>query len=402
MLTGSQYINDLGQSEIFYGMVVALFPLGRMVGSLPVGFWSDNSGFRKPMLFANFMGVIGGCLYGLASYFGSPSLCLAGRILGGIGATHPLSAWAARGYPPERRAEIESFQKSMNNLGIIFGPWLNAFFAKSDLKAGPFILNPETAAGYCPALLSLIVLIGMFIYLEEPPPVQKSETVVAENPFKVLVTSGIWVCLLLVIARNMQLSSITMILTGLNSQVLDWGVVRNSACSAVVALLSLGSGLVCVMLLNRGVSSNGIIRVGLAINFVVAVIGLVSGFRLVMHPESSSMPLFLVMSTLQCMVMIFYSGPTGGVYQQGCGKQQGLLGGVFTMFTSGGRVIGPFLGGSFLAKNPLPMTISVILSIFLCIIFHCAFYDRLQRTDQLARQTKASSEALARDADQEA
>merc|ERR1712000_402326 len=108
-------------------------------------------------------------------------------------------------------------QKSMNLLGVIVGPALNAFVSGLDVEIGPFYLNARTAAGYCPALLSIILLVGCFFYIEEPPAIEQTSQGESRNPFKGLLTSGAWVCLLLAFQTNLQLAAIDTVLADLNS-----------------------------------------------------------------------------------------------------------------------------------------------------------------------------------------
>merc|ERR1712100_349903 len=96
------------------------------------------------------------------------------------------------------------------------------------------------------------------------------------------------------------------------------------------------------------------------------------------------MALFLIMGGFQCIFILYYTGPTGGLYQQACGKQQGLLGGVYLMFFAAGRPCGSMLGGVLLNGSPMALVISVPVSIAACLALQVAVWKQLQRTDDLA------------------
>ena len=51
-ITEPDCIGDMGQSQIFYGLVAAMFVTFRTLPLMPDGVWSDKSGFRKLSPFA--------------------------------------------------------------------------------------------------------------------------------------------------------------------------------------------------------------------------------------------------------------------------------------------------------------------------------------------------------------
>lgn len=383
MVTGADYVTKhLGQSLIFYGAVVAAFPIGRILVLMPMGYWSDKGTFRMPFAICNILAILGGVMYGLASFAGSANLALAGRIVGGAGATQPVGAWAARAYPPAHRAKVESMQKAMNLMGVIVGPALNCIVADLNVEIGPFYLNTQTAAGYFPAVLSVIMFLGCLFGVEEPPAMEASTEIEAtQNPLKVLFTSGAWVCLILAFQTNLQLAAFDTVLAELNQDQLGWGVDASSACFGVIALLCLTGAVASIVMLGRGFRCTVIIAIGLVLNMCVSVPGM---WAVRSAPGQASMTLFLVMGGFQCVAILFYTGPTGGLYQQACGKQQGLLGGVYLMFFAAGRPCGSMLGGVLLNGSPMALVITVPVSIIMCSALHFAMWKRLQRTDDLA------------------
>lgn len=388
MVTGSAYVETLHRSPFFYSLIIAAFPIGRLVLLMPMGLWCDKGQFKYPFAVCNLVSIIGGIMYGLASVAKSPMLALIGRVVGGFGATQPVSAWAARGYPPEKRTKVESMQKSMNLFGVIVGPMFNAIVANINVRIGPedspvFILNDQTAAGYLPALLSLILLIGSWLYIEEPPPMEPTPPGETEaNPWKVLFSSGAWICLLLAFQTNLQLAAIDTVLAPLDTKFFGWGTVLNSCVFGGIAFLCLFGAAAAIILLNKGLRCTTLIVIGLVFNILVCVPGM---WAVRDAPgDSTNMWLFLIMGGFQLVAIMFYTGPTGGVFQQACGKKQGLLGGLYLMFYSGGRPVGSIVGGTLLNGKPLLLVFLIPSSIVSCLVLLMLVYKRLDDTDKKA------------------
>merc|ERR1712166_491567 len=174
-------------------------------------------------------------------------------------------------------------------------------------QIGPFYLNTQTAAGYFPAILSFVMLLGCFFFVEEPPandvsPGDEDE----QNPWKVLMSSGAWVCLLLAFQTNLQLAAFDTVLSELNEELLDWEVVANSGCFGIIALLCFIGAAASIIMLSRGYRCNTIIALGLLFNMCVSVPGM---WAVRSAPSSANMTLFLVMGGLQCIAILFYTGP---------------------------------------------------------------------------------------------
>lgn len=279
-------------------------------------------------------------------------------------------------------------QKSMNLFGVIVGPMFNAIVANIHVRIGPedspgFILNAQTAAGYLPALLSLILLIGSWLYIEEPPPMQPTPPGETEdNPWKVLFSSGAWVCLLLAFQTNLQLAAIDTLLAPLDTQFFGWGTTLNSLVFGCIAFLCLFGAAAAIILLNKGLRCTTIIVIGLVFNILVCVPGMwaVRDGR----GDSTNMWLFLIMGGFQLVAIMFYTGPTGGVFQQACGKKQGLLGGLYLMFYSGGRPVGSIVAGTLLNGKPTLLVFLIPSSIVSCLVLLMLVYKRLDNTDKKA------------------
>jgi len=381
MPTGWEYIDSMpGGSKFFYGAVTAAFPIGRIVFMMPFGAWSDRRNFAGPFAVANAIGLMGGLVYGMASVLGSRWYAMLGRFLGGCGATLPLSAWAARSYPPEKRVRIESLQKAAQLIGVAVGPAVNAVFYKLDWNPGPFQLNKLTVAGYFPALMSLVMLLGFWFGVEEP--LQQERPAVPSRrsePVRRLTTTGAWCCIFNAFHTNVQISGIDTIMAPLNNQKLGWTLLENSALFAVLAVISFFGAVIGILADKRGVKAMNIIFFGLTLN----VLSVSLACMLLWHaPDQVNMHSVLVVGSFTIWAILLYTGANGGVYQQVCGDSQGLLGAIYTIAFAGGRPLGAMLGGGLLEGKTTAFCAVLPTCAAAALLLQFQLRGRLQRAEE--------------------
>lgn len=392
MPTGFEYIYEMGGDELYYGATVAIFPCGRILLLLLVGHLSDRYGFRLPFLFGTCLCVIGDFVYGTASMFGHIWIAPLGRFIAGCGATQPLSAWAARSYPPHQRVLIESMQKAASLIGVVIGPALNGLIVSVDTTWGPFLLNPRTLAGFVPGLLNLILVFGFLFGVDLHPPalprdsislISKAGEVTVEDPTACqrLTQTGAWLCLLVAFHTNIQMSAIDTIIAPLTSENLGWDLFSNSLLFAVIAVICF-FGAASGMIANRlGATPLYVIFIGSVTNALCAAVMTTS---LAGNPDEVNMRPFLFAGALVAFSILFYGGAAGGLYQQACGNQQGLLGGLYTMAFSLGRPVGSMLGGLLLQGYPTALCVVVPTGVSLACCVQWFVWRRLQKTEELA------------------
>lgn len=380
MPTGWQYISEMNGSEMFYGMTIAAFPIGRLCLLLPMGAWSDKRSFSGPFCTSISFGCFGGLFYGLASACQCRWLALLGRFLNGCGATAPTSAWAAYVYPPAKRVQIESVQKASQLFGVVLGPAINVFFTRLDYKWGFLLINPRTMAGYAPALLNMVILVGFLRCVGEPPrSTERTSSNVA--PLKQLWQAGAFVCLLCAFHTNLQITAVDVVVSPLTSAHLGWDLLENSSMFAGIAILSLLGAVLGMVANRRGMSAMHIILIGAVLNLASTCALCIA---LLQAPQTVPMPLFMVSGACMILSILIYAGPTGGVYQQACGNSQGLLGGIYSMAYASGRPVGALLAGALLGGSPLPMCFVLIFFVTLALGLLLLFWRRLDRTVQRA------------------
>mmetsp|Transcript_82272 Transcript_82272/g.145806 ORF Transcript_82272/g.145806 Transcript_82272/m.145806 type:complete len:432 (-) Transcript_82272:28-1323(-) len=380
MPTGWQYISEMHGSEMFYGMTIAAFPIGRLCLLLPMGAWSDRRPFSGPFCTSISFGCLGGIIYGLASVCHCKWFALLGRFLNGCGATAPTSAWAAYAYPPAKRVQIESIQKASQLIGVVLGPAINVFFTRLDYKLGFLEFNARTCAGYFPALLNIVLLLGFWRCVGEPPrDLPRTTSNVA--PLKQLWQAGACVCLLCAFHTNLQITAVDVVISPLTSAHLGWDLLDNSSLFAGMAILSLIGAVLGLLANRRGMAAMHIMLVGAILNLASTCALCIA---LLKAPGVISMQLFMASGAIMIVAILIYAGPTGGVYQQACGTSQGLLGGIYSMAYASGRPIGALLAGALLSGSPLPMCFALVFFVIFAISLQLLFWRRLDRTVQRA------------------
>lgn len=388
MPTGFEYIEEMNGSDFFYGATIAAFPTGRICFLMLFGYWSDRRGFRTPFCVANILAIVGMILYGIASSCHSKWFALVGRFIAGTGATHPLSAWAAEVYPPEKRLRIETLQKSCALLGVIIGPALNACVVNMNWQFGFIDLNPRTCAGYVPAVLYLILLFGFLLGVDEP----RERQARVSAPWSRMVNSGVWVCLFIVLQINLQVAALDTILAPLASKLLEWGLLANSAMFAVLALISLLGAVFGILAEKAGVKIVRLILYGQIANTVLVTIfsGLLWRGRYEMNIEA-----VMAISSVNMFSIMMYIGATGALFQHACSGAQGLLGGLFNIAFASGRPIGALVAGAFLDGHPVPLCVSVVCGVAISLCLHILLYRRLQCTEEAAMHSSDETSLMA-------
>jgi len=397
MPTGSDYVTkDLHMDGIFYGVTIGAFPVGRMCLLMLMGYWSDKRGFRGPFRTTFLLGMIGGLVYGLASGLQFPYFAVLGRFFGGLGATGPYSAWAARTYPPEKRVRIESIQKTAQLAGVVIGPAFNVLFVGMNVDMGWLKLNPNTMAGYFPAMLNAVLFVGFFFGVDEPPRSVRVDT--PSQPTKLLFRTGSWVCLVSAFATNLQVTAVDVIFAPLAKQHLGFGDLAVSGCFAALAVISAAGSIIGIVADKKGATALQIMLGGCLLNIATT-----SGIALSLKqaPDVVLMIPLCVVGSLGVASIFIYTGACGGLYQQCSAEAQGLLGGIYLMFFAGGRPVGAILAGALLAGNPAPLCWSITLMTVISTVLLLLFWKRLSKADRAARANKSSLLSGASDANRQ-
>jgi MFS family permease len=167
---------------MFFGVLLAIFSIVRMVVFIPVGWWADARPFREVLSITAFVGFVGCLIYGAAGAMGSKYYLILGRALTGFGASNTT---LSRTYisqcvhADDFSAEIGK-QMVFNLLGVMLGPAIIGIVRDVEFDLGWFHFNEQTAPGYIMALLQLGML-ASFLTIFNEPPVRKMSTIRKEG-----------------------------------------------------------------------------------------------------------------------------------------------------------------------------------------------------------------------------
>lgn len=156
---------------LWYGVVLAVFPLAYMIASPILGNLSDHFG-RKPILLFCVLGTLLAWLsYCLSLILGNFSLLLAGRLLSGVTSANQAIAQAAMadlGDQQHKAQNLSSIAIAMS-AGLVLGPLCTALLSTSASHSHLRLLLPFLGA----ILLSLVNLWVVLRYLKETAPAEK-------------------------------------------------------------------------------------------------------------------------------------------------------------------------------------------------------------------------------------
>ena len=168
------------EKKVWLGVLVAAFTVCQAAFFPVMGVWSDRSGFRTPYCVCASCGVAGGCLYGLAGFFHSLPLALAGRALLGIGGSNRTlaPAFITRVAPTAQVTALLALNNGCSLLGVMFGPAINFLLLPINVTIAGAELNARTAAGWVCALVNMAMLLAYAFAFREPRSEARSAEVV--------------------------------------------------------------------------------------------------------------------------------------------------------------------------------------------------------------------------------
>jgi len=161
----TSHLSSSHWQEFYYGLAMAVWPLGLFFGAPAVGHLSDMVGRRKVILSCLFMTAVTYAMCGLAIEMGSLWLFIIGRLISGFfaGSFEIAQAVIADISPPEKKARNMGWITLSASLGFIIGPLISSFTTVHTLVSWFDLSTPFWMA----MVLSLLNMLSIFCLLEE-------------------------------------------------------------------------------------------------------------------------------------------------------------------------------------------------------------------------------------------
>jgi len=175
-------VQSLGGNEITLGYTVGSFSFGRILVSPTYGKWSATYGYKKTLLFCNFIQFLGCILYSQIPAVGKIEFLIFCNICLGVGsATVPVTrAFVAEVTATRERTTYIAWLTALQYAGTAVTPFIGSFlvYIYSDennvVQKGLFLVNEYTAPAYflmCMVMIMSVLLLTVFTdrYKESKP-----------------------------------------------------------------------------------------------------------------------------------------------------------------------------------------------------------------------------------------
>jgi len=169
----AQYVEELGQSKVFYGYAMGSFSAVRLVFMPIFGIWSDRRPMLEPFLASVVLSIVGNLLYGMAYGVNNPWLIMIGRMMVGAGAANATltMSYITRVTEAETRTKAIAMLNGINLMGIVIGPATTALVNGINFKlSGAFVFNRLSNPGFFMVALLVLLFFLILATFSEPPP----------------------------------------------------------------------------------------------------------------------------------------------------------------------------------------------------------------------------------------
>lgn len=319
-------MNELNISGTVVGYMVSAFALAQLIMSPIAGKWVDKFG-RKPMIIIGLLIFsVSELLFGIGE---TVEVLFASRILGGISAAFimpAVTAFIADITTSNTRPKALGYMSAAISTGFIIGPGIGGFLAEISTRL-PFFF----AAGF-----GLFATILSLITLKEPARNNEYEDLpIQKSGFRRIFAPMYFIAFMVILISSFGLASFE----SLFALFVDHKFAFTAKDIAIVISLGAIVGVIVQVglfdRLTRWIGEISLIRYSLIVSTIlVLVLTYVTSYWAILLV---TMTVFTGFDLMRPAVTTYLSRIAG--------NEQGFVGGMNSMFTSIGNIIGPIIGG---------------------------------------------------------
>ncbi|MEK9196737.1 MFS transporter [Ureibacillus sp. FSL E2-3493] len=347
-------MNEMALSGSIMGYMVAAFALAQLIVSPITGKWTDQFGRKKVLMIGLILFSISELLFGLGK---TVEMLFLSRILGGISGAFimpAVTAFIADITTERARPKALGYMSAAINTGFIIGPGIGGFLTEFGTRT-PFFIA---------ALLACIAATISFLFLKEPTTRESIEATGDKIPtgIKRIFVPMYFFAFLLLFFSSFSLASFE----SLFSLFVDH---KFNFTPKDIAILVTGGGLFGALAqvilfdpLTKKLGEIGLVTYSLIVSaLLVFSMTVVNTYWSVML---TSCIVFIGFDLIRPAITSYLS--------KHAGNEQGFVGGMNSMFTSLGNIMGPMIGGMLFDINfnypyyfaTIVLVIGIIFSLF--------------------------------------
>lgn len=318
-------MNELNLSGSVVGNLVAAFAIVQLITSPIAGRWADKYGRKKMIVLGLLVFSLSELLFGLGK---TVEVLFASRFLGGISAAFimpAVTAFIADITTMQTRPKALGYMSAAISTGFIIGPGLGGFLAEIGTRL-PF---------FTAALFALIAAVLSLITLREPERNQEGGAMEQKSGIKRIFVPMYFFAFIIILITAFSLAAFE----SLFSLYVDH---KFSFTPKDIAIVITGGAIVGAVAqvaffdrLTKYLGEIGLIRYCLILS--VILVFLMTIVHSYIHILLVTFIIFVGFDLIRPAVTSYLSKIAG--------SEQGFVGGMNSMFTSIGNVLGPIIGG---------------------------------------------------------
>jgi len=234
------YMTSLGGADSFYGVVVAIYSVGSLLGSMIFGWWYDHRPVNEPIVVAITLAVVGNGLYSVLNIFPveiAPWLMFTSRFLVGFGSgsVAVCRAFCSEVTPIQNKVSMMAAISGAQGIGFVIGPAVGSALSFMDFHYWKFQVDAYTSPGILSAFFCLGNLILVLIMLRNTAKRGKKGgvTIKTDEPL-----APVFIILFLFFAAVSVFAIFETDFTILSNRDFGWETSKNSIYFLVAAVIS--------------------------------------------------------------------------------------------------------------------------------------------------------------------